>query len=126
MPVKLGATVDGSEIPNNHLKCMKPVVNSGKFTISTGCLGFLNHQQYVLSISKSCSLGPSLNLYFTVTGLEFPTNSTRLSSEFFVLDHVLSRHHPLFQKKAVGRGYQFHTGVLMTTCDCFPGHTVSL
>ena len=29
-------TVDGSEIPNNHLTCMKPVHN-GIFPISTGC-----------------------------------------------------------------------------------------
>ena len=26
-------TVDGSEIPNNHLGCMKPVVNNGIFSI---------------------------------------------------------------------------------------------
>ena len=29
-------TVDGSEIPNNHLGCKKPVVNNEMFTISTG------------------------------------------------------------------------------------------
>ena len=27
-------TVDGSEIPNNHLTCMKPVANNGTLTIS--------------------------------------------------------------------------------------------
>ena len=32
--VKL-TTVDGSEIPNNQLGCIKPVVNSRNFTIST-------------------------------------------------------------------------------------------
>ena len=35
------------EIPNNHLTCMKPVVNNGIFTISTGeSPMFLVHQQY--------------------------------------------------------------------------------
>ena len=29
----------------NHLRCIKPVVNNGIFTISAGA-GFLNHQQY--------------------------------------------------------------------------------
>ena len=29
------STLDGSEIPNNHLTCMKPVVKNGILTIST-------------------------------------------------------------------------------------------
>ena len=33
------------EIPNNHLRCIKPVVNNGGFSISTGFLaGFLQVQ----------------------------------------------------------------------------------
>ena len=43
-------TVDGSEIPNNHLACIPNLVNHGISTTfpSTGeFTGFLNHQQYV-------------------------------------------------------------------------------
>ena len=40
-------TVDGSEIPNNHLGCKKNPVNSGISTTNLNWLaGFLNHQQY--------------------------------------------------------------------------------
>ena len=41
-------TVDGSEIPNNHLGCMKPVVNNGiNYQPQLVNAGFLNHQQHV-------------------------------------------------------------------------------
>ena len=33
-------TVDGSEIPNNHLTCMKPTINIGIFSVSTGAPEF--------------------------------------------------------------------------------------
>ena len=36
-PIDKDGTLDGSEIPNNHLICMNPV-NNGIFTISTGDL----------------------------------------------------------------------------------------
>ena len=45
-------TVDGSEIPNNYLGCIRSPVNDGIFTISTGSLGFLNHQQKDLSLES--------------------------------------------------------------------------
>ena len=32
-PLVAGHTVDGSEIPNNHLRCVKPVVDNGIFTM---------------------------------------------------------------------------------------------
>ena len=41
------ATVDGSEIPNNHLRCLKPVNNRINLTTKLNWLdGFLSHQLY--------------------------------------------------------------------------------
>ena len=43
------ATVDGSEIPNNHLGMQKNLVNNGisaTFPSTAATAGFLNHQQY--------------------------------------------------------------------------------
>ena len=40
-------TVDGSEIPNNHLGWLKTLINNGIIIILGGFLDFV-HQQYVL------------------------------------------------------------------------------
>ena len=42
------------EIPDNHLGCIKPCKNNGRFSISTGYIaGFLNHQTVHITISHS-------------------------------------------------------------------------
>ena len=47
-----GATVDGSEIPNNHLGCMKPCKKWDKLPFPQLVnAGFLNHQQHGLLVS---------------------------------------------------------------------------
>ena len=48
-------TVDSSEIPNNHLGCIEPVLNNGiHLPTSTGFhAGFLNHQQYKVAPNSS-------------------------------------------------------------------------
>ena len=44
------------EIPNKHLKCIKPCKEWDKLPTSTGeFAGFLNHQQYVQNITLSTS-----------------------------------------------------------------------
>lgn len=41
-------TVDGSELLRHHLKCIKPC--NGIFSIITWIAGFLNHQQYFITL----------------------------------------------------------------------------
>ena len=49
-------TVDGSEIPNNHLECRKPRKYSNGINYQPQLVktGFLNHQQYGKGFLVSC------------------------------------------------------------------------